>query len=48
MIGSDPEPDDRRHAVRWNERATWEVAAVLIVLAAIIVLAADGAGLIPR
>jgi hypothetical protein len=48
MIGEDPERKGRRRSVRRTERATWEVAAVLIVLAVILVLAADGVGLISR
>jgi len=33
---------------RWSERTTWELVATLVVLAVILVLAADGAGLVSR
>jgi flagellin-like protein len=48
MIETDPAPERRRRSRRWSERATWELVATLVVLAVILVLAADGAGLISR
>jgi hypothetical protein len=48
MIGQDPERKGRRFSLRRSERATWEVVAIVVVLAVILVLAADGAGLISR
>jgi len=45
MIGVDPQ--DRRLR-RPSERATWEIVAILVVLIVVLVLAADGAGLISR
>ena len=47
-IDTDPVPGERRRSRRWSERTTWELVAILVVLAVILVLAADGAGLISR
>jgi hypothetical protein len=48
MIGADPGDRRARRLRRPSERATWEIVAILVVLIAILVLAADGAGLISR
>jgi hypothetical protein len=48
MIETDPRSRGRRRRRHWSERATWELVAILVVLAVILVLAADGAGLISR
>jgi hypothetical protein len=42
------QPQARRRMGRRGEHATWEVVAILIVLAVILVLATEGAGLISR
>jgi hypothetical protein len=47
-IETDPGPEGRRRSRRWRDRTTWELVAILVVLAVILVLAADGAGLISR
>jgi len=48
MIDADPPKRRPRRLRRWSDRVTWEVVAVLIVLAVILALAADGGGLISR
>jgi hypothetical protein len=47
-IDTDPGPGGKRRSRRWSERTTWELVAILVVLAVILVLAADGAGLVSR
>jgi hypothetical protein len=42
------QPQAGRRTGRRGEHATWEVVAILIVLAVILVLATEGAGLISR
>jgi hypothetical protein len=46
--GADPNPKQRRRSFSRTARATWELVAIIVVLGAILVLAADGAGLISR
>jgi hypothetical protein len=48
MIEADPRARPARRLRRPSERATWEAVAILIVLAVVLALAADGAGLITR
>jgi len=48
MIGVDPQDRRARRLRRPSERATWEIVAILVVLIMVVVLAADGAGLISR
>ena len=48
MIDADPPKRRSPRLRRWSDRVTWEVVAVLIVLAVILALAADGGGLISR
>jgi hypothetical protein len=48
MFDTDRDPDGRRRWHRWSERATWELVAILVMLTVILVLAADGVGLISR
>jgi hypothetical protein len=48
VIGADPNRKGRRRSLPRTERATWELVAIIVVLAAILVLAADGAVLISR
>jgi hypothetical protein len=47
-VGGDPNRKGRRWSLRRTERATWELVAIVVVLAVILVLAADGAGMISR
>lgn len=46
--GADPNRRERRRSLPRTTRATWELVAIIVVLGAILVLAADGAGLISR
>jgi hypothetical protein len=48
MIDADPPKRRSWRQRRPSERATWEVVAILIVLAVVLVVAAEGAGLISR
>jgi hypothetical protein len=45
QVSNRPQP---RASVRRTGRASWEVVAILVVVAVILVLAADGVGLISR
>jgi hypothetical protein len=47
-VGTDPNRKERRRSLPRTARATWELVAIIVVLGAILVLAADGAGLISR
>jgi hypothetical protein len=47
MIEADP-PARRRRLRRPSERLTWEIVAILVILAVMVVLAADEVGLIAR
>jgi hypothetical protein len=47
-VGADPNRNERRRSLPRTARATWELVAIIVVLGAILVLAADGAGLISR
>jgi len=48
MLDADPRRRRPRRLHRWSDRTTWEVVAILIVLAVILALAADGGGWISR
>jgi hypothetical protein len=47
-VGADPNRKDRRRSLPRTAGATWELVALIVLLGAILVLAADGAGLISR
>jgi hypothetical protein len=47
-VDVEPSRQARRRMRRRGEHATWEIVAILIVLAVILVLATEGAGLISR
>ena len=48
MIEADPSRRRSSRLRRPSERATWEAGAILIVLVVVLVVAAEGAGLISR
>jgi len=48
MIDADPPKRRQRRFHRWSDQATWAIVAVLVVLAVILALAADGGGPIAR